>query len=789
MAESEQPVPQSLNASDGVRGLEACVRKLLLWSALLVASGLWDAAVTNIGQHVFAVTDCTNSNIVLKITSEAAVTAIRSRDITTADTDKLPVTWTITWDKPAASDPTLNEYQASGTIKGTPCPAVGKYDVPLSIAVGATISQDLSIQLVRTVDPALDAPSSITVPVWITPLYKTRLGALPYVRLVETSNANPLNGVSAIGGEMKNNAGESSGIQLQVPDKPMDLPAGTGKNLDLSFSAIPDPGVYTSRVTLRAPGLKQPQTVDVTVKVRVPYWVLLLVILIGIGLGWWVNIGLVARSAMETVKLGAFRASEAIATRARAQKDPAVQQRLLAIAASLESNIMKAAKPEDLQTAVANAQELAGKVEAAAKSDSDACAAELKLVRDSFLPNGAPPAPWINDLLAPESGHLEEIAAAALSGDVEHTKSLLAQFEQTYPPQVSARLQSWLKPLFDGLSELGPWSAPAQDLERERLKIRADARNAFETASVPQMIQQADAVARELQSWLLFVAPQQMAAAVGAAISTSDAGGNSDLGDQLRSAIAVLNGFSPGSDPLAALKALCDTRRKVEQLIRTAAPANQAAIDAALIKGDLPAAAAAALPQRPPAGARQAPPQVQAALARPPSEPLVAPVFTIAPRLVVPPLLRVGEKNVIKVDWATSTPPPGNPKWVPTPDGAIEFSQLTEESVTVLPKKAGFISISATFGSGTIISATVFVGEIASLDDFKKVEAAALRANWVLTGVAGVLTAFVGYQIFSTSWFGTLGDFLGCFLWGFFGQFSLDRVREMAKPMVSKTLS
>ena len=75
------------------------------------------------------------------------------------------------------------------------------------------------------------------------------------------------------------------------------------------------------------------------------------------------------------------------------------------------------------------------------------------------------------------------------------------------------------------------------------------------------------------------------------------------------------------------------------------------------------------------------------------------------------------------------------------------------------------------------------------MEDVKKVEAAARRANWVLTGVAGVLTAFVGYQIFSASWFGTLGDFLGCFLWGFFGQFSLDRVREMAKPMVSKTLN
>ena len=51
----------------------------------------------------------------------------------------------------------------------------------------------------------------------------------------------------------------------------------------------------------------------------------------------------------------------------------------------------------------------------------------------------------------------------------------------------------------------------------------------------------------------------------------------------------------------------------------------------------------------------------------------------------------------------------------------------------------------------------------------------------------GLLTAIAGYAILEPGWFGTFGDFLRAFVWGAFGQFALDRLRELARPLLSRT--
>jgi len=42
--------------------------------------------------------------------------------------------------------------------------------------------------------------------------------------------------------------------------------------------------------------------------------------------------------------------------------------------------------------------------------------------------------------------------------------------------------------------------------------------------------------------------------------------------------------------------------------------------------------------------------------------------------------------------------------------------------------------------------------------------------------------------VFEKTWFGTPADFFAAFAWGFFGQFGLDRVRDVVRPITSRTL-
>jgi hypothetical protein len=610
----------------------------------------------------------------------------------------------------------------------------------------------------------------------------------PHIPISETSQTAALSGVTVSGSELKNAQGDLTGITLQGPDKPVDLSPGANGALELHFSQRPDPGSYTARLAVRAPGLKQSQPVDVTVKVRVLPFFLLVTIGCGIALGWVFNVSLANRAALDAARLDALRAADALAGRAAAQKDPAAQQRLLAIASALEDGIRNARDVKPLQDSVSAAQVQATQVEASAKDAAAALVADLSATRTLFLPNGTPPDDAIANLLASITGEFQLIDSAAASGDVEAVQARLTQFEQTLPRRVMGGLLPWLASANQALDELGPWASPAQTLEQARSAVQADIQGAYGLRAPNQMIQQTDSVARKLRSMIVLIAPRDMTAAFRAAATVLRQGGLPDVADSIPQELGALSGLGSGTDLLEALSALATVRRKVESTLRAADP-GRGDLDAALTRGDFPGAATLVVPaaQREVAVAPAAllpalPPLTRVASLLP----SVA-VLPVMPRVILPSVLKVAENNRIRLDWADASDQ-SVPDWTSDPLAAATFSPPDVTGVDVRPREAGFFSIIATFRPGIPIRVSAFAGKVEDSQVYIKIAAEASRVNKTIAVGSAVLTLFLGYEIFVASWFGTVSGCFGAFVWGFFGQFSLDRVRELARPLTSKAL-
>ena len=93
------------------------------------------------------------------------------------------------------------------------------------------------------------------------------------------------------------------------------------------------------------------------------------------------------------------------------------------------------------------------------------------------------------------------------------------------------------------------------------------------------------------------------------------------------------------------------------------------------------------------------------------------------------------------------------------------------------------------FAGQSPVSVRTYIGEPVDSPDYRQTAAETQRVNNATAAVAAVVTVFFGYEIFIAGWFGTFADFFSAFLWGFFGQFGLERMRDLAKPMTSKVPS
>ena len=96
--------------------------------------------------------------------------------------------------------------------------------------------------------------------------------------------------------------------------------------------------------------------------------------------------------------------------------------------------------------------------------------------------------------------------------------------------------------------------------------------------------------------------------------------------------------------------------------------------------------------------------------------------------------------------------------------------------------------MSALINGQDTVTALTFIGDVMQSPDYVALQQRARRLNGLIWTVTALITVGFGYETFVTNWFGSLSDFMSAFLWGFFGQFGLDRIRDLAKPAIGKTV-
>jgi hypothetical protein len=243
--------------------------------------------------------------------------------------------------------------------------------VDLIAGVAGETNERLEFGLERAADPSLYVPAQVSLNLVTNPLAPGAALLSPTVLLKEESYSSPLGAVSVSPGELKNASGDLVGIQIQpARATPIEVPSGRSAELTLALSATPSPGVYTSRVSLHSPELRQTVNMDVTLKVRVASVFLLLILVGGVALGWGVNVVLAGRAKLDAALLEALRAADGLVKRAQAQQDPAVQQRILRVAAGLEAALGQAQTVENVQDLVKTAQGQVSAIEAQAATDA-----------------------------------------------------------------------------------------------------------------------------------------------------------------------------------------------------------------------------------------------------------------------------------------------------------------------------------------------------------------------------------------------------------------------------------
>jgi len=239
-------------------------------------------------------------------------------------------------------------------------------------------------------------------------------------------------------------------------------------------------------------------------------------------------------------------------------------------------------------------------------------------------------------------------------------------------------------------------------------------------------------------------------------------------------------------DLIGRIEALAATRREVEGMLRTARP-NDAALDKLLGGGDIEGAAKLMAPS-------PAAPHAFAAFAFPPAEPLPRPSAPLPtaedpvtlPRIRLAPHLDTRATVRIELDWSLASLAKSAPSWERDPASAADLANEGPDGVDLTAHEPGFLTISAVFAGQSPISVRTYIGEPVDSPDYRQTAAETQRVNNATAALAAVVTVFFGYEIFIAGWFGTFADFFTAFLWGFFGQFGLERMRDLAKPMTSK---
>ena len=731
------------------------------------------------GRDVFSVGDCA-APITLRFVTETKPAAVRTGDVAPRPAAS-PPGWTIEWDRPAVADAAINEYTSTGHLKEG-CPAPGLFSVPLTVYGEDRSAAPLVLTLIRVAEPVIDIPGGITLVV------ERFLGApAPAPLLIRELVAGaPDTRVSVLGGELKTASGESTGIALEPATPTVVVKAGETTQVMLAPTQAPAPGLYTAKLGVTGPAIRPGTAVDVTYKVRVTSDYLLTAIVLGILLGLLVNVILAKRAALDTALLTGLRAMQSLTRRATPQRDPAVQQRLLAVANLLQSGIEESMTPEEVAARVAEAEAQAKEIENKVTESASTLQQSLTGARAMFRPGGHELDAMLGRRLDAPLADLDQLQRMADAGDVEQTTARLQDFNRDLPARVLPVVQGLLADARSELQALGPLP-DGSALAGKRDELSKSIEEAYAETDLTAGLKAADEVARQLRAWMDLVAPEAVATLWRQAARLLT--GTPALAQRLNAAAVQAEQLGRTTrDPLERLGALGGLGRTVTAAMIDADPKNTAVADA-LALGDYLGAARRLSGQA--LGQTQLSLAPQTAVEEPAPAPgravVVVPTPAPVPVLRVKPLIPLNQDSNVVLRWVGVQPTADRVVWTCHPAEAAVL-QPAGSGAIVRPSQAGFLNIYLELDKVRVAEARTYAGEVAEQGLYTVAAREGRLARHGITVATALLTAFAGYQIFLPTWFGTAADFFGAFVWGFFGQFGLDRVRELVKPLMSRSI-
>jgi hypothetical protein len=768
---------------------------LAILLALCVSSSARSVATLS-STPAFVLVDCLKDTLALRFISVVKPLAVRTETITARGADAPhSVPWNISWRAPIPTEPAINEYEAVGMV-GDRCPVDGKYTVIVKIVTSATDGggDRLEISVERQRDPSLYVAPQFSSILETLP-FQTRAIRLPTpIQMREESHSNPIVGLTIMPAELRASTGDFIGIQIYAADpQPITIDSGTAKEISLALTATPAPGIYTARLPLHSPLLVSDLTVEMALKVRVVSAFLFLILAAGVALGWVVNVWLSANAALDAAMLDAMRAADGIVARARSQRDPAVQQRLVSLAGSLQAKIRSCRTVQELQSLVTTIQNNATAIEAQADATSRTFLQDLAAARSIFAPNNLVLDEMIENCLRVAIDSLDRIERLGGTGDIEEAERQLQSYQRALPQLVLTALRAWLYMVKSALDEFGAWGLATQEPEQSRAALLQNIGAAYAAMDPAVIIQQANAIAARLRGWMALTVPLAVVRIFQATSAALHAGGRSDLASAVAACADDVTALH-SDDPLMTLNAISAIRRRAEDAMRAADPQNDN-VNARLMAGDFLGAASLVAPL-PPAAANRTTGAAEAYIAGVnqllPRAAMPLPPTTVGPiplRLRLPSDLTVGQAVEIAIDWSGVAPAGLAYTWQCQPPGAADIATAEAAPPVLTAKEPGFLTIVANIGGYPPISASSYVGSVQQTPDFEALQKREQRLKLTMWAATAVLTTGVGYQIFVGAWLGTTADFAAAFLWGFFGQFGLDRIRDLARPATGKVMT
>ncbi|MFM0478763.1 hypothetical protein [Paraburkholderia strydomiana] len=763
---------------------------LIFLAAMLVSSIAW-ANIRISGTSQFVINDCANDKLVVRLISDSKTSVDAVRTVEVMDSNNNESGWTFNWDKPVLSDASISEYQSMATVQQR-CPSSGTFRVKLAAtAQGASSSVDIVV--IRRPDPVLDAPATATLVIRRHPLSLPGLsddtsGMTLYIR--ESTGSTPLNQLSASLGQFVDSSGKQTPFQLRPAVSAVDIAPGKIEQLQFQPPSGLSPGPYTTHIGLNSPSLKQEQNVNLSVWVKVFPAYLLLTILLGIGLGVLVNVYMQNRATLGAAKLAALRTGDTYAQRASAQKDPVVQQRLIGVASTLNKAVHDAKTSDDVNAALNAAQASAGSIEAQAVATANAFDTLLANLRATLQPNGLPPDADIADQLKPLNDTLNRIEQLRQNGQVEDALNQLQSCGQTFQQSVLQAIQPWLTDAHRAIEELGVWKAPADALQSACNAIDQKIQTAIVVPNPAALVSQVDGIARDLRVAITFTVPQSMSTAFRAAATILAEGQRADLAQAINEqALSVSQPLAGTPTLLSAMAIFAGVRTRTEALVRGASHSS-AAVATALNQGDFPGAAQLLVTPAPPlaAGPLAVLAPVAPSLVRAATALASAATPRTGLRVVVPPQLQVKRETQITLS-GINEPFVGHVSWECHPPEAGALTNSSWQGATITATKAGFLTIKVfapDMNAGG--SAQIYAGSVSQTDRYEDLDRESWGWHACIAVVTACLTTFAGFQIFAPTWYGTPADFFSAFVWGFFGQFGLARVRDLSKSILGRTL-